>query len=557
MPVPGLDRPLRRPWVLALDLSRPVIDTPEGHPLARMLAARRPGLRDTLELLEEAARDPRIHAVLARVDAPAGSWAHAEELYRAIEAFRVSGKRAIAHAQSFSEAGDAALAYHVATAFDEIQLQPTGEVGVTGVALVQPFIAGVLDKLDVTPQFDHRHEYKTAKNLLTERKFTNAHRENVEQLAARRYQQLVEAVAAGRRLDPDRVIELIDRAPLSAEDALAGGLVDRLAYRDQTVAAVEEQVGDGARLVTSDRYRSRARRRRWRPRRPTVALIHGHGTILVGRDRRSIAGPVMGADSVVTAFQQAHRDERVRAIVFRVDSPGGSVVASDAVWRAVAHAREGGTPVVVSMGAVAGSGGYWVSAGADRIVASAGTLTGSIGAVYGKFVTRGLRARLGISTDEVHHGANALMMSGDQPFTDEQRDHVGAALDRIYEQFLDRVAVGRGLTREQVHGVARGRVWMGVDAAEHQLVDELGGYREAFVAAARLAGLAPHMRLKVRVLPRRSLAERLGLRAPEAEEASGLLGQLASSVGTLTRGAGPEARMPEWAEVASPVGRGS
>ncbi len=557
MRVPGSDRPLRRPRVLVLDLSRPVVDTPEGHPLARMLAARRPGLRDTLEVLEEAARDPRIRAVLARVDAPARSWAHAEELRRAIEAFRDSGKPAIAHAQSFSEAGDAALAYHLATAFDEIHLQPTGEVGVTGVALVQPFFAGLLDKLDVTPQLDHRHEYKAAKNVVTERKFTNAHRENVEQLAASRYQQLIEAVATGRRLDRGRVEELIDRAPLAAAEALAGGLVDRLAYRDQTVASVEEQVGDGARLVTFERYRARARRRRWRPGRPTVALIHGHGTILVGRDRRSIAGPVMGADSVVTAFQQARSDERVRAIVFRVDSPGGSVVASDAVWRAVAHTREAGTPVVVSMGAVAGSGGYWVSAGADRIIASAGTLTGSIGVVYGKFVTRGLRARLGISTDEIHYGANALMLSNDQPFTDEQWDHVGASLDRIYEQFLDRVSIGRGLTREQAHAVARGRVWLGADAVGHRLVDAIGGYREAFVAAARLAGLAPDTRVKVRALPRMSLAERLGLRAPDAEEARGLLGQLAGSVEALTRGAGPEARMPDWADPASRIGRGA
>jgi protease IV len=557
MRVPGLDRPLRRPRVLALDLSRPVADMPEGHPLSRMLAARRPGLREVLEVLEEAARDPRIHALLARVDAPARSWAHAEELRRAIDVFRASGKPAIAHAQSFSEAGDAALAYHVATAFDEIHLQPTGEVGVTGVALVQPFLAGVLDKLDITPQLDHRYEYKSAKNLFTERKFSNAHRENAEQLAASHYQQLIDAVAAGRRLDHGRVARLIDRAPLSAVDALAGGLVDRLAYRDETVAAVEERAGDGAQLVTFDRYRARARRRGWRPGRPTVALIHGYGTILVGWDRRSVAGPVMGADSVVAAFQQARRDERVRAIVFRVDSPGGSVVASDAVWRAVAHAREAGTPVVVSMGAVAGSGGYWVSAGADRIVASAGTLTGSIGAVYGKFVTHGLRARLGISTDEVHHGANALMMSSDQPFTEEQWDHVGASLDRIYEQFLERVSTGRGLTRDRVHDIARGRVWTGADAVERELVDELGGYREAFVTAARLAGLAPATRLKVRVLPRLSLTQRLGLRAPDVDEARGMLGRLAASVGTFPRGAGPEARMPEWAVSASAADRGN
>ena len=545
MRVPGVDRPLRRPRVLAVDLSRPVADTPRGHPLGRLLTARRPALRDTLEVIDEAGRDPRIHALLARVDAPARSWAHAQELHGAITAFRASGKPAIAHAQSFSEAGDGALAYHVAAAFDEIHLQPTGEVRVTGVAVVQPFLTGVLDKLEVTTQLDHREEYKAAKNLVTERKFTTAHRENVDAIAAGRYQQLLDAIAAGRHLDRERITGLIDRAPLSATDALAGGLVDRLAYRDQTVASVEERVGGDARLTTVEQYRSRVRRRRWRPGRPTIALVHGHGTILVGHDRRSVIGPVMGADSVVTAFRQAVRDDRVRAIVFRVDSAGGSVVASDAVWRAVACAREAGKPVVVSMGAVAGSGGYWVSAGADRIVASAGTLTGSIGVVYGKVVTRGLRHRLGISTDEVHRGANALMFSADQPFTEDQWDHVGGSLDRIYEQFLDRVSDGRNLPRDRVHDAARGRVWTGADALERGLVDQLGGYREAGAAAARLAGLAPDTHVEVRELPRTTLAQRVGMRPQDADEMRGLLGALGASLRALRHGQGPEARMPE------------
>jgi protease IV len=548
MGLPGFDRPLRPPQVLALDLSRPVTDVPPSSPLTRLAAARRPALRDVLDALEVAAGDPRVHALVARVDAPAESWSHAQELRGAVEAFRASGRPAIAHAQSFSEAGDATLAYLVATGFDEIHLQPTGEVGVTGVALVQPFVADLLEKIDVVPDIDHRHEYKTAKNVLTERAFTEAHRESHDRIVASLHDQLLDAIAGGRGLPRERVAGLLDRAPQMAREAREHGLVDRLAYRDQTVAAARERAGEGARLVPLARYRPVVRRRQWRPGRPTVALVHGHGGIKVGASRRSLAGATMGADTVVSGFQQALRDDRVRAVVFRVESPGGSAVASDAIWRAVERAREAGKPVVVSMGGVAGSGGYWVSMGADRIVASGGTLTGSIGVVYGKLVVRGLRERLGITTDEVHRGVNALMHSGEQPFTEAQRTQVGEFLDRVYDQFVDRVAEGRGLDRDRVHEIARGRVWTGADALERGLVDELGGYREAFAAARRLAGLAPDARVRVQVLPRTSLAERLGVSPPTGEEATALIAELSPLVRAVRGGGRDEARMPVWAE---------
>jgi protease IV len=531
--------------VLALDLSRPVTDTPDGSPLARLVAARRPPLRDVLEALEVAARDRRIRAVVARVDAPASSWAHAQELHGAIGAFRASGKPAVAHAQSFSEAGDPILAYLVATAFDEIHLQPTGEVGVTGVAMIQPFVADLLDKLDLTAQFDHRHEYKSATNLLTERGFTTAHREASDRIVESLHGQLLDAIVAGRGRSRARAAELVDRAPLSAAEALAHGLVDRLCYRDETVAAAKDLAGARAQLVPLGSYQAVVRRRRWSlRRRPVVALVHGYGGIQVGRSRRSVDGTVMGADSVTAGFQQALRDDRVRAVVFRVESPGGSAVASDAIWRAVARVRAAGKPVVVSMGGVAGSGGYWVSMGADRIIASPGTLTGSIGVVYGKLVVRGLLSRVGITTDEVHRGANALMRSSDEPYTDAQWAQVGEFLDRVYTQFVDKVAEGRGLSREHVHGVARGRVWTGADAAARGLVDQLGGYREAYAAARELMGVRADTRLRVRVLPRTRWTERLGLRPPAGDEAGALLSALATLARTVRGGRGGEARMP-------------
>jgi protease IV len=548
-------RSLRTPRVLAVDLSQPVTDTPSDDLLARLRAQGRPSLRDVLDALETAAADPRIQGVVAKVDAPAETWAHAQELHAAVTAFRASGKPAIAHAQSFSEAGNAVLAYLVATAFEEIHLQPTGDVGVTGVASVQPFVADLLDRLDIVAQLEHRHEYKSAKDLFTERGFTDAHREAADRIVASLHEQLVAAIATGRDVTREHATDLIDRAPHLGEDALANGLVDRLAYRDQTFAEARRRAGQDAALVPLDRYRSVVRRRQLRhPRRPTIALIHGHGPIAVGRSRPGARGASMGADTVVAGFQQASNDPQVRAIVFRVQSPGGSAVASDAIWRAVARAREAGTPVVVSMGGVAGSGGYWVAMGADRIVASPGTITGSIGVVYGKFVARGLFERVGITTDEVHRGDNALLMSTFRPFTDEQRARNDVFLDRVYDTFVKRVAAGRGLDPGHVHEVARGRVWTGADALARGLVDEMGGYRQALVSARSLAGLAPDAPVKLTELPHRPLPERLGLRAPADPETRALVAQLGGMVRRLRTGPGSQAQMPAWADPAARAG---
>lgn len=542
-------RPRRSPQVLALDLSEPVVDgTPPGL-IGALRAARRPGLREVTDALAEASRDPRIHGLVARVDGPASSWAHAQELRAAVTSFRATAKPTVAHARSFSEAGSPALAYLVATGFGEIHLQPSGELGVTGVAVVQRFVAGLLAKLQVQAEFGARDEYKTARDLLTETAFTPAQREAFEAIVDSLYSQLLSAVAAGRGLQTDAVAAALDRAPLSAAEAKAAGLVDRLAYRDESVAMIKERFGPGTRLVHLDRYQPAVRRRQRRPgRRTTVALVPATGQITVGRSRRGLTGPVMGADTVIMGLQQATNDPQVAAIVLRVESPGGSAVASDAIWRAVVRARQAGTPVVVSMAGVAGSGGYWISMGADHIIASGGTLTGSIGVVYGKLVTRALTDRLGVTSDEAHRGANALMLSSEHAFTTGQWERIDALLDRVYEEFLTKAADGRGLDRAAVHDAARGRVWTGADALARGLVDELGGYPEALAAARRLAGVAPDARLRLRVLPRQAVLERLGLRSSADPDTRMLLGVAGAAIRSLRGTAPGQARMPGWVD---------
>lgn len=543
----GWRRPLRPLIVLAVDLSRPVVDEPATSPIARIITARRPSLREVLDTVGVAMEDRQVDAVLVRIEHPARTWAHAEELRDAITALRHCGKHTVAHAQSLGEAGEGTLAYYVATAFHEIHLQPSGDVGLTGLAAVTPFVADLLDKAGVLPQFDHRHEYKSASNVFTERGFTEAHREAADRIVASHHEQLVAAIAAGRGVSRGRATELVDEGPRGAADALVAGLVDRLAYRDETVAAVKEAAGPHARLMTLSGYRAARRLRRLRlGRRTTVALIHGHGAITVGRSRRSLTGATMGSDTVIMGFQQAIRDRRVRAILFRVDSPGGSAAASDAICRAVVRARGAGKPVVVSMGSIAGSGGYWVSMSADRIVAGPGTLTGSIGVLSGKLVMRGLGERLGVTTDEAHRGTFALMYSPSQEFTAEQRERMNAFLDRVYGEFVDRVARARAMDRELVHEYARGRVWTGADAAARGLVDELGGYRQALASVRSLTGLKADASLRLKVLPRQSLAQRLGMRQLDPEDVR-TLGALAGdglrAIGLRDAGA---VRMTGW-----------
>lgn len=535
------------PLVLTIDLSQPVVEDASVSPLSRLMGARRPQLRQLVDTIDDAAGDDRVRALLVRVDRPAESWAHAEEVRGAVARFRDSGKPAIAHAQSFGEVGDGTIGYYVATAFDEIHLQRSGDVGLLGAASEVPFVAGALDKLDVIAEVDHRHEYKSAANLLTERQFTDAHREAVDRIVASHHEQLVAAIADGRGVDETRAAELVDGGPWLGEEAARNGLVDRLAYRDETAAHAKEVAGPDASLIGERAYRSLRRRRQLLPRRATtIALVHGHGTIHVGRSKRGPLGQTMGADTIVSGFSQAVRDPRVRAILFRVDSGGGSAVASDAIGRAVERARQAGKPVVVSMGSVAGSGGYWVSMSSDRILAQPGTITGSIGVVTAKLVTRGLRERLGITSDEAHRGANALMFSRNHRFSEAQWERNKAFLDRVYDDFVDGVAEGRGMTPEEVHEVARGRVWTGADAVERGLVDELGGYHEAQAVIRRLLGLAPDAPLRLRARPKRSLPERLGLRSGDLDD----LVRVADAVGSGLRAAGLRSDgalvMPEW-----------
>lgn len=536
------------PLILELDLTDGLVEGPPPDPLAALLSLRKPHMRDVLDGLRKASNDSRVRALIVKIGGGVGL-ARSQELREAVLAFRESGKPAVAWAETFGETGLGTVPYYLATAFEEIWLQPSGDVGLTGVALSEPFFKEALDKIGVSPSFLKRHEYKTAPNSFTETGYTPEHKESSERLVASIADQIVEGVAAARNLTQDKVRELIDRGPLLASEALAEGLIDRLGYRDEVYAAVKRRAGRSALLrflIRYNRAHGLAKRIPQAVREhDVVALVQGHGPIRLGRSGRSpLPGQssAIGSDTLAAAFRSAVKDDHVKAIVFRIDSPGGSYVASDAVWREVVLARKAGKPVIVSMGNVAASGGYFVAMAADTIVAQPGTLTGSIGVFVGKPVVSGLLDRIGVTMGSVESGAHARMFATTRDFSESELERLNVLLDRIYSDFTTKAAEGRGLSRDRMDELARGRVWTGADAKENGLVDELGGLDHAIDLARKKAGLPddapirnyPHVSPLERFRPAESSEDRTAARA--RLEAWGPLSTLAARAGLPAAG---------------------
>jgi protease IV len=488
--------------VLNADLSRGLAAGASQDALSELLFGGKQTLRGFLDALERGGADPRVKGLYARLGGDALGLATSQEVRDAVRDFRAKGKFAIAFADSFGEFGPGTRPYYLATAFDEIWLQPLGSVGLIGLHSELPFFRGTLDKLGIIPSFAHREEYKTATNTLTETAMTPAQREQVEDLLNSSEGQIVHGIADGRKLPEAQVTELIDRGPFVADEALAARLVDRLGYRDEAEAKARERAGATSKLVALSRYLDGAGP--LHDSGPKIALIYGTGLITAGGGTANplLSDAEFGARAAAKAFRQAAGDDEVRAIVFRIDSPGGSAVASETIWREVVRARERGKPVIVSMGDVAGSGGYYIAAPADKIVAEPGTLTGSIGILAGKVIISELLHKLGVTSDSAQRGANAAMFSEFEDFSPAGRERLTTFLDTVYRGFKDRVATGRHLSADQVEAAAKGRVWSGIEAKEKGLVDELGGYDVAIRLAKEAAKIAPGQPYQLAVFPR-------------------------------------------------------
>lgn len=489
--------------ILEINLEQGVVEYAPEDPFAKLIADEARSLRDVIGALDAAASDNRVVGLLARGGGAPMGFAQAQEIRDAVLAFGKNGKPTAIFAETFGEFGSGNVGYYLATAFERIYLQPSGDVGLMGLAMEHPFVKGTLDSLGIGVQMDHRYEYKNAMNLYTETKFTDAHREASEALLKSMVDQMVLGISRARGTTPEAVRDLINRGPFWALSAHAEGLVDSLAYWDEVRDLVKSEHSKDAKWLNIKNYLKRIDEKPY-SEGTKVALIYGVGPVHRGKSTYDplYSSGTMGASTLTSAFRDAVKDKDVRAILFRIDSPGGSYVASDAIWREVAKAKKADKPVVVSMGNVAGSGGYFVAMNADKIVAQPGSITGSIGVLAGKFVTTEFWERLGITWDTAQVGENALIWGTGAEFTPDQWAKFQTWLDRIYEDFTAKVGEGRNMSQADVHAVAKGRIWTGEDAQSHGLVDELGGIKTAMHLVREALELEADASLNLVVFPK-------------------------------------------------------
>jgi protease-4 len=491
---------------LVLRIGGELVETPPSNVLGQVAGGSRiQTVRDYVDALRRAKSDSRIESVLivpTRLESP--FWGKVQELRDAILDFRKSGKRISAFLES---GGD--REYYLATAADRIYLLPTSSVDVKGLATYEVFLKGTFDKIGAQADFEKIGDYKTAPNQLTQTTFTPAHREMTEWLTRDMYEQLVRGIAESRKKTPEDVRALIDEGPFLADQALRAGLIDAVAYEDQ----LDDQGAVSKTGTVEGEQYARSRRSALPRRAPRIAVIYISGIINSGESGFDpVNGEVAGSTTLVKAIRAARADDEVRAIIARIDSPGGSSVASDVIWRELSVTRDEkpGRPLVASMSDLAASGGYYVAVAAPQIVAQPATLTGSIGIFGGKFITGGTAEKLGANIEAVTIGRNAGLESPERPFTETERAELREMITSFYQGFLQKVAQSRKLPVERVDRVAQGRVWTGAQAQQHGLVDALGGLDRAIALAKERAGIDADTEVEVVSYPApKSLAQLL------------------------------------------------
>lgn len=556
---PGVEHPVPDRAVLTLDLADGISEQGAPGPLAWAFG-RQLTILDLVQSLDAAGRDERVKGLVARIGAGQVGMAQAQEIRDAVRAFRERGKFAVAFAETFGEVGNGNINYYLATAFDEIWLQPSGDVNLIGISLESPYVRNLLNEIGVVPRIDQREEYKGAMDFLTSASMPQPVRQNFQRLVDSLAQQIADGIAAGRKTDAAAARALIDGGPYIGAEALAQKLVDRLGYWDEVDKAVTDRAGaESERISIADYSASLS------PGGDAskFALVYGLGPVQLTADN---ANPVFGeatmdSQTVSEAIRDAAEDESVRAIIFRVDSPGGSYVASDTIWRAVDQARAGGKPVIVSMGEMAASGGYFVAAPASQIVAQPGTITGSIGVLSGKVVLSDMWSKLDVVWDGVRAGANADMDSPNRDYSAAGWTKLQAGLDRAYADFMGKVANGRQMSADAVRAVAKGQVWTGADAKANGLVNELGGYATAIGLARKAAGLADDAEVSLTQFPLpddgiggllRSMGGAAAEAKVDAQEATALL-RLVDILAPIARALAPVMDEPSAVKLRAPL----
>lgn len=488
--------------VLTIDLRQSYID----HSVGESLFGESPNsIVDTVYALNRAKDDESVKGVFMRAENFGMAPASAEELRLALLDFKTSGKFVIAHAQGFESTS--LMSFQAVSAADEIWMQDTTGFAVSGLRSETEFYGGIMEKFDADPEFFQFHEYKNAVNSYTEKEFTDSHREATTSYLTSIYENAIGQIAEDRGMTATGLSQVLKASPHSAEVALEAGMIDKLGQLEEAKDYVRKKVGDDKIAFTTLKSYGPGTT----SGTSTIAFVGGQGAVLPGKSSGgSLFSPAvtMGGDTVSAGFDAALKDKRVKAIVFRVSSPGGSPAASDQILAAADRAREAGKPVVISMGQYAASGGYYVSAHADHIVALPQTITGSIGVFGGKIALEGTFAKVGYNIDGITVGGEyAGAYSPDAPFTPTQAEAYRGQLQDIYDDFTTRVSNGRDIPLERVKEIAKGRVWTGAQAKEIGLVDELGGIMTAIDAAKKLAEIDADEDVRIKIFPRQKTIE--------------------------------------------------
>jgi protease-4 len=506
--------------VLALKVSGSLPDYVPDDPFRRIFGGQPQSLSSLLAQFRKAKVDKRITAVMLDIDFSEAGWAKSEEIRGAIEDFRTSGKPVYAYMETGLNKD-----YYIASACDKIFVPPPGELFTIGLAADVMFFRGSLDKLGIYPDMYQIGKYKSAGDMLTQKQMTDAHREYINSLLDDLYGRYVDGIAKARSKTPDEVKALIDNAPYTAEQAKAAGLIDGTLYHDDVEKELKKRLGykesDELHIARASDYRQISQESLGLNKGEKIAVVYAAGDIVSGKSSFGGEGEeTIGSDSLVRTINEARDDKSIKAIVLRIDSPGGSGLASDIIWRAIetAKARK---PVVVSMSDVAASGGYYIACNANKIVAEPSTITGSIGVVGGKPVVKGFYDWIGVTNEYVTRGKNAGMFRESEKFSDSERAKFEEFMKTTYDDFISKVGKGRNKDKAFIDSIGQGRVWTGRQGKDNGLVDEYGGLDKAIEIAKQLANIPVDKSIQRVIMPKPpTFFEELMSGGEDADEAS-------------------------------------
>lgn len=487
--------------ILSMQLGGDLVEVAPANLVSFVRESHVPTVRTVVDNLRKAKVDTRVNGVFLKLTGLSTPyWGKVQEIRDAMIDFRTSGKPLYAYLE-YGGGRD----YYLATAADRVFLMPSSPLEFAGIATYEVFLRGALDKAGVYPDLHHIGDYKTAPNTFTEKTFTAAHREMDESLNADLLGQVVRGVAEGRKRSTVEVRALVDQGPFLPEQALKAGLIDEIGYEDEALLRLRAvKAGSAPNTIDGERYAQISLASLGLNRGPRIGVVYATGAIVSGKGGFDpLNGVSLGSETLIDAIRDAARDASLRAIILRIDSPGGSAAASDAIWRELMLVKRDHPekPLIASMGDLAASGGYYIALPAKAIVAQPSTLTGSIGIFGGKFVTGGLYEKLGANVESSSIGTHAELNSPARPFNKAEGLKVDEQLRAFYDGFLLKVADSRGSTPAKIDQLARGRVWTGQQARGNGLVDELGGLDRAIAVAKERAGLAPQSDVELVTYP--------------------------------------------------------